>query len=164
MDAASNGESVGLPPWAALPGVTFTRYGCPPDCRHCVELEVKLPCVDRSAYSARRCMDALAPFLHPERSDELRLLVSELVTNSILHAGGDERSWIHLIVKIIPARRVRAEVRDYGPGFRPAVPESVDDDQLIHGRGLFLVEHLADSWGVETEGTTKVWFEIDLGR
>lgn len=127
-----------------------------------MELDVKLPCGDRSAFAARRCMDALAPFLDRERADELRLLVSELVTNSILHAGGDERSWIHLIVKVIPARRVRAEVRDYGPGFEPSVPEQVDDDQLIHGRGLFLVEHLADSWGVESEGLTKVWFELDL--
>ena len=129
-----------------------------------MELDVKLPCGDRSAFSARRCMDALAPFLDRDRADELRLLVSELVTNSIRHAGGDERSWIHLIVKIIPSLRVRAEVRDYGPGFQPDVPEHVDDDQLIHGRGLFLVEHLADSWGVEMHGLTKVWFELDLAR
>jgi anti-sigma regulatory factor (Ser/Thr protein kinase) len=127
-----------------------------------VELDIKLPCVDRSAYSARRCMDALAPFLDPVRADELRLLVSELVTNSILHAGGDARSWIHLIVKIIPNRRVRAEVHDYGPGFTPAVPDQVDDADLVHGRGLFLVEHLADAWSVEKAGRTKVWFEIDL--
>jgi anti-sigma regulatory factor (Ser/Thr protein kinase) len=107
-------------------------------------------------------MDALTPFLDATPADELRLLVSELVTNSILHAGGDERSWIHLTVKIIPQLRVRAEVRDYGPGFSPSVPERVDDDELIHGRGLFLVEHLADAWGVDKEGPTKVWFELDL--
>jgi anti-sigma regulatory factor (Ser/Thr protein kinase) len=107
-------------------------------------------------------MDALAPFLDPVRADELRLLVSELVTNSILHAGGDARSWIHLIVKIIPNRRVRAEVHDYGPGFTPAVPDQVDDADLVHGRGLFLVEHLADAWSVEKAARTKVWFEIDL--
>jgi anti-sigma regulatory factor (Ser/Thr protein kinase) len=107
-------------------------------------------------------MDALSPFLAPDRADELRLLVSELVTNSILHAGGDARSWIHLQVKIIPDRRVRAEVHDYGPGFKPDVPEQVDDAELIHGRGLFLVEHLADSWAVEIGERTRVWFEIDL--
>jgi anti-sigma regulatory factor (Ser/Thr protein kinase) len=127
-----------------------------------MELDIKLPCGERSAYSARRCMDALAPFLGANPADELRLLVNELVTNSILHAGGDERSWIHLTVKIIPNLRVRAEVRDYGPGFTPAVPEHVDDAELIHGRGLFLVEHLADTWGVERGGPTKVWFELDL--
>ena len=129
-----------------------------------MELDVNLPCGDRSAYSARRCIDAMSPFLDPSRADELRLLVSELVTNSILHAGGDRRSWIHLRVKIIPSRRVRAEVNDHGPGFQPAVPESVDDAELIHGRGLFLVEHLADSWGVQVGESTKVWFELDLGR
>jgi anti-sigma regulatory factor (Ser/Thr protein kinase) len=107
-------------------------------------------------------MDALAPFLNATPADELRLLVNELVTNSILHAGGDERSWIHLTVKIIPNQRVRAEVRDHGPGFTPSIPDQVDDADLIHGRGLFLVEHLADNWGVERSGPTKVWFELDL--
>ena len=129
-----------------------------------MELDVKLPCGERSAYAARRCMDALAPFLNPTIADELRLLVSELVTNSILHAGGDERSWIHLTVKIIPKLRVRAEVRDYGPGFTPAVPAAVDDEELIHGRGLFLVEHMADSWGVQKDQQMKVWFELSLAR
>lgn len=129
-----------------------------------MELDVKLPCSDKSAYSARRCMDALAPFLEAARAEELRLLVSELVTNAILHAGGDSRSWIHLIVKIIPDLRIRAEVHDYGPGFEADVPEQVDDEDRIHGRGLFLVEHLADSWAVERDKPTKVWFELDLTK
>lgn len=129
-----------------------------------MELDVKLPCGERSAFAARRCMDALTPFMDGHGADELRLLVNELVTNSILHAGGDERSWIHLTVKIIPKLRVRAEVRDHGPGFSPSIPNSVDDDELIHGRGLFLVERLADSWGVEKKDATLVWFELDLSR
>lgn len=127
-----------------------------------MELDVKLPCGERSAFAARRCMDGLSPFLPKAPADELRLLVNELVTNSIIHAGADERSWIHLTVKVIPSLRVRAEVRDHGPGFTPAVPERVDDEDQLRGRGLFLVEHLASAWGVETGPPTKVWFELDL--
>ena len=56
---------------------------------------------------------------------------------AIVHAGADERSWIHLTVKIIPNLRVRAEVRDHGPGFTPDVPERVDDE---YGLGTSALE------------------------
>src|SRR5207245_2733634 len=54
------------------------------------------------------------------------------------------------------ARRVRVEVSDPGPGFQPrtAGPEP-------GGFGLMLVERLADRWGVDPGGRSRVWFEID---
>jgi len=53
---------------------------------------------------------------------------------------------------------VRVEVADHGPGFAaaPGRPDAED----IGGRGLFLVDRLADRWGT-AEGGTRVWFELD---
>jgi anti-sigma regulatory factor (Ser/Thr protein kinase) len=89
--------------------------------------------------------------------DELRLLVSELVTNSIRHVS-DSAHPVELAVRI-GARAIRVEVRDGGPGFVPGRPEPRGADG---GFGLFLVERLASRWGVDTRGGTRVWFELDL--
>lgn len=90
--------------------------------------------------------------------NNLRLLVSELVTNSVRHAGLDERSRISLHIETTPAV-VRVEVSDPGPGFAPSVPDLRISQES--GWGLYLVDELADRWGVEAEGGTCVWFEID---
>lgn len=130
-----------------------------------MELDIRLPCEERSAYAARRCVDGLAPFLAAKDAEELRVLVNELVTNSILHVGSAAHSghgWIELSIKIIQGKRARAEVVDHGPGFNPSIPQRVDDADQMSGRGLFLVEHLADAWGVVTGESTRVWFELEL--
>jgi len=90
--------------------------------------------------------------------NNLRLLVSELVTNSVRHAGLDERSRISLHIETTPAI-VRVEVSDPGPGFAPSVPDLRISQES--GWGLYLVDELADRWGVEADRGTCVWFEID---
>jgi anti-sigma regulatory factor (Ser/Thr protein kinase) len=50
-------------------------------------------------------------------------------------------------------------VTDRGPGFEVA-PRTPEDDPGS-GWGLFLVEQLSDRWGVELNGFTQVWFELD---
>jgi len=89
--------------------------------------------------------------------DELRLLVSELVTNSIRHVS-DSAHPVELAVRI-GARGIRVEVRDGGAGFVPGRPEPRGAEG---GFGLFLVERLASRWGVDTRDGTRVWFELDL--
>lgn len=126
-----------------------------------MELKATLPSEERSAFTARRCVDAVAPFLASEKAEELRVLVNELVTNSIVHSGSER--WISLEIKVLPGQRVRADVRDAGNGFVPRVPDRVDGDG-DSGRGLYLVEHLADAWGMHMDGHTNVWFELDLQR
>jgi PAS domain S-box-containing protein len=86
-----------------------------------------------------------------------RLLVSEIVTNSVRHGGAGEDDWIGLDVAISPAA-LRVEVCDNGAGFTPAPTHPAPDD--VGGRGLFLVEQMADRWGHADAGT-RVWFEVD---
>jgi len=91
--------------------------------------------------------------------DASRLLVSELVTNAVLHARTD----LELSVRLV-ARGVRVEVSDGSPS-APVVRHY--EDEAMTGRGLALVEELASDWGVDDRGDGKsVWFEIheQLGR
>ncbi|MFL5736281.1 MAG: ATP-binding protein [Actinomycetota bacterium] len=90
--------------------------------------------------------------------NNLRLLVSEVVTNSVRHAGLDEGARIGLHIETSP-ERVRVEVTDAGPGFVPRVPELRISQES--GWGLYLVDELADRWGVDAGHRTRVWFEID---
>jgi anti-sigma regulatory factor (Ser/Thr protein kinase) len=87
----------------------------------------------------------------------LRLLVSELVTNSVRHVTGSTEP-VELAVRIGP-RAIRVEVRDGGSGFKPGKPQPRGADG---GFGLFLVERMASRWGVDTQDGTRVWFELDL--
>jgi anti-sigma regulatory factor (Ser/Thr protein kinase) len=110
--------------------------------------------------AARLALADLDSHLDPSVAFDVRLLVSELVTNSVQHAHVAAEDSIVLVVSISD-RTVRAEVRDQGPGFEPpAAPPPNDADA---GWGLFLVEQLADAWGVADSGK-GVWFEIQRGR
>src|SRR4051812_36981837 len=98
--------------------------------------------------------------LDPSVAFDVRLLVPELVTNSVQHAQVAAEDSIVLAVSF-PDKTVRVEVRDDGPGFEP--PASPPPDDADAGWGLFLVEQLADAWGVDDE-STGVWFEIERDR
>ena len=90
--------------------------------------------------------------------DDVLLLVSELVTNAVRHAGAGPDRPLHLQLLRGP-RWVVVTVGDEGPGFtwHPAPPAGNESG----GWGLFLVDQIADSWGVEcTASGTRVWFEI----
>jgi anti-sigma regulatory factor (Ser/Thr protein kinase) len=90
--------------------------------------------------------------------DDVLLLVSELVSNAVLHAGaGPERP---LEVQVLRGPRwVVVTVSDQGPGF--AWKPSPDRGNESGGWGLFLVDQIADRWGVEcTASGARVWFEL----
>jgi anti-sigma regulatory factor (Ser/Thr protein kinase) len=81
------------------------------------------------------------------------LLVSELVTNAVLHAGTE----LEVAVEVRP-RLVQVSVRD-GSRAQPTLRRY--DRYAATGRGLHLLETLADRWGVDAEDEQKrVWFEI----
>ena len=89
--------------------------------------------------------------------EHVLVLVSELVTNSVLHGGVDEVGSIELSLSW-SLERLRIEVLDRGPGFGASLAASEREG----GWGLQLVERLADRWGVTRTDTTTVWFEMAL--
>lgn len=114
--------------------------------------------IDGGPDAAAQARDAIASLrgdLDPSVRDTLRLLVTELVANSVRHAAADA---VTLRVLVRP-QAVRTEVTDSGPGFDPADAGVPRDDHS--GYGLFMVSRLATRWGVSRAGrTTRVWFEL----
>lgn len=92
--------------------------------------------------------------------DRARLLASELVSNSVRHAGAGPTAPISVTVEI-DRDRLRVSVDDVGHGDVRVRPEEVRE--AGSGYGLFIVESLSDRWGTyrRPDGTT-VWFELDL--
>ncbi len=117
-------------------------------------LKVRLPANQKAPALARRALEALNGELDGVR-DSVRLLVSELVTNSVRHAGLSPDEKIELKVAAAPSK-VRVEVADQGPGFVP--PSEPLSGTLDGGFGLFLVDEVADRWGA---GDGRVWFELN---
>jgi anti-sigma regulatory factor (Ser/Thr protein kinase) len=111
-----------------------------------------------AASEGRHALDRLEGSLSDEQLAELRLMVSELLTNSLRH-GVDDSGRIELDVEI-DANSLRAVVTDTGPGFE-FNPEPTPHTDRPGGWGLCLVNSLSDRWGVERDGETAVWFEID---
>jgi anti-sigma regulatory factor (Ser/Thr protein kinase) len=101
---------------------------------------------------------ALAGRLGREGIAELRLLVSELVTNAVRH-GLDRRGAVELTLRLV-GRCLRVEVADGGGGFTP--PTGEHDPEDPGGWGLVVVDELVDRWGVEAAGGTRVWFERNV--
>jgi anti-sigma regulatory factor (Ser/Thr protein kinase) len=123
------------------------------------QIDVGLPGSPKAAGQARDALKALVGLLTPERFEDLRLLVSEVVANSVRHTGlVGERGYVRLKV-FASERLVRVEVRDPGPGFEKTSVRTPEPDEPS-GRGLFLVDQLADSWGVVSDGDTCVWFVL----
>ncbi|MFJ3659214.1 ATP-binding protein [Streptomyces sp. NPDC090119] len=90
----------------------------------------------------------------PDRTGIAELLTSELVTNALVHTDDDA-----ILTVVVSARGLRVEVRDFvarGPLMRAPEP-----DEDTNGRGLILVQSLADAWGVRAHAVGKsVWFEL----
>jgi anti-sigma regulatory factor (Ser/Thr protein kinase) len=111
-----------------------------------------------AAGSARNALLALDGRLDGTLLEDLRLLVSELVTNSVRHPEIPPDALVRIDVQVT-RDMVRVEVADEGGGFEPR-PRDLDRNRP-GGWGLYLVDRLADRWGVMRKGLTRVWFEID---
>jgi anti-sigma regulatory factor (Ser/Thr protein kinase) len=119
-------------------------------------VSLDLPVAPGSAAAARRAVEQTL-LLDGELLETVKLLVSELVTNSVRHAGLPAGGEIGLTAAAAE-RLVRVEVTDAGRGFDPAqCPEPSENG----GWGLRLVDSLADRWGVVRTGGVCVWFELD---
>jgi anti-sigma regulatory factor (Ser/Thr protein kinase) len=121
-------------------------------------LSLRLRGGPEAAAHARHAMSRLRADIDPPLMETLRLLVTELVSNSVRHARSET-----VVLRIVVGRSaVLTEVTDEGPGFEPEETERPRTDDS--GWGLFLVERLAHRWGVAHEDqTTRVWFELLRG-
>jgi anti-sigma regulatory factor (Ser/Thr protein kinase) len=108
--------------------------------------------------TARVVLDDLKGRIPLEMLENARLLVSELITNSVRHAGLTEHATICLRTDL-SVNRLRVDVTDEGPGFDP-VP-ALPSMYRTSGWGLYLVDQIADRWGVVRGPGTRVWFELD---
>lgn len=123
------------------------------------ELVRELAARGEALAAARDMVEAIEDLSRPAR-DDLSLLVTELVGNSLRHAGLGPDDLIR--VRIAHQRgSVRVEVVDPGPGFSPV--QERPGRRQTSGRGLYLVDQVADRWGVERQGETCVWFELWIG-
>ncbi len=88
------------------------------------------------------------------------LLISELVTNAVVHTGCP--AVLRMLFGGAPdAGTVRVEVADASA--RPPLQRHAEGEDT-NGRGLALVDGLADRWGWQAEGTGKsIWCEVDRG-
>jgi anti-sigma regulatory factor (Ser/Thr protein kinase) len=106
---------------------------------------------------ARREVRALP--LAQESREQLALVVSELVTNAVMHAGAAVGDPVRLQVRV-GSGRARVQVRDCGRGFDP--PSSAGrEPPAVGGQGLLIVAALSDGWGVvRGPAGCTVWCEV----
>jgi serine phosphatase RsbU (regulator of sigma subunit)/anti-sigma regulatory factor (Ser/Thr protein kinase) len=124
------------------------------------EIAVDLEPVPESAARAREALSPLQSELAADVYATTRLLVTELVTNSVRHGRLSTDQSIHLRV-VSRSRVLRVEVGDPGVGFEAGRPRPAQDGS--GGFGLYIAERLADRWGVDRDGgRTRVWLEKDL--
>jgi anti-sigma regulatory factor (Ser/Thr protein kinase) len=123
-------------------------------------IEVAFEAGPTAAASARNALLALQGRVDDALLADVRLLVSELVTNSVRHSGVREHDRVRIHVQVTPST-VRVEVADAGEGFEPKPRDA--DRTRPGGWGLYLVDELADRWGVARNDLTCVWFEMDHG-
>ncbi|MFD9475290.1 SpoIIE family protein phosphatase [Streptomyces nojiriensis] len=99
---------------------------------------------------------AVAAWGARHRADEIELAADELMTNALVHTDGGG----HVSMRLTAQGRIRIEVED-GSSALPRRREA--GDWAVSGRGLMLVDRLADEWGVEPRGGGKcVWCEFAL--
>ncbi|MFF8369548.1 SpoIIE family protein phosphatase [Streptomyces lydicus] len=92
-----------------------------------------------------------------ERSEEIELVADELITNALLHTDGE--AVVNIRMPHSVERRLRLEVEDHSS----SLPRRREPGEAgVSGRGLLLVDRLADVWGVEPRGGGKcVWCEFN---
>lgn len=122
-------------------------------------LNTSLPADPSAIREARHSIAHLTPVFPDGFVSAVQLAISELVTNSILY-GSVPGGQVELCIRHKNGSHLRIEVYDSGLGFTRAEPAAPADDST-HGRGLMIVEMLADDWGVDRDGGRHcVWAEF----
>ena len=123
------------------------------------QVELRLPPEPIASTLARASVAAVGFGLPEGVVSDVELLTSEVVSNAVRHANLDPSQ--EIVLRIVSDGYVRVEVADPGPPFEAQRRRRGSGSS---GWGLFLVDALATSWGVEPEGAgKKVWFELGAG-
>jgi anti-sigma regulatory factor (Ser/Thr protein kinase) len=124
-----------------------------------MQFSFQFPPADDAPAQARAALEVFDQILSPEVLEDLQLVVSELVTNSVKF--GPKRP-ITLALSVGTEGVVQGEVIDQGDGEQAKIEMNVEPT-IAGGWGLHLVDQLAVEWGVR-EGSTHVWFKIGPRR
>lgn len=116
-----------------------------------------------AARCARRAVrEELRDALPQRKLADVELIVSELATNSVRHAGCEDSDELAMEAAVHPDR-VLVRLFDPGAGFEPHTPEPPRRGSA-GGYGLVLLDRLSDRWGVQRENGFAVWFEVQRDR
>jgi len=118
-----------------------------------MDLAFDLPAEPAAPTQARIALLALTPALVPRVFEDLRLIITELVTNSVRYGPGGT---IRVEITVDDEKTVRGEVRDGGEDGTVEIREAAEDGG---GLGLRILDSMSHRWGVY-EGSTHVWFEL----
>jgi anti-sigma regulatory factor (Ser/Thr protein kinase) len=116
-----------------------------------------VPAPQSVPHARERVVEIAEPFVAETRIADLRLVISEVITNAVRHGGDGD-----MFVAVTPKPGyLCVQVTDTGDGFAPRPRAFEPDDD--GGFGLFLVERLTRRWGLTRENSnTRVWFEFDF--
>lgn len=115
-----------------------------------IEMNLTLQTNEQAPRISRRKLSEIRSELEP-RYEDLALVVSELVSNSVRHSGNGTVS----VALKKTSDRVRLEVKDTGPCFDAEHPRG-------DGLGLQIVKRVADEWGIDNDGECTVWVVVVL--
>jgi anti-sigma regulatory factor (Ser/Thr protein kinase) len=119
-------------------------------------MRIEIPSDADAPAVARSAARGFCEELGPSECATLLLLVSELVSNAVLHADAPAGAPIGLAIRLEP-RRVRVVVSDAGSGFDGLARSPAGSEG---GYGLYLVNKAAVRWGHDRRGGARVWFEL----
>ena len=125
-----------------------------------MELKRDISTGPQAPAEARRFVDSLADDVPARTLDDVRLVVTELVTNSVKHAGNPPGHPIEVTLDVRPDR-LRLEVVD-GSVFDPA-PETNTELREVKW-GLVILDRIADAWGRINPPEGGIWAEFRLSR
>jgi anti-sigma regulatory factor (Ser/Thr protein kinase) len=120
------------------------------------EFDLLLALDVRSPAAARHVIDGLADGMPAEVVERFRIVASELVTNALRHGTVSDRV---RMVGSVDRDGVRLQVLAWDP--RLATLEARPDEAGLSRWGLFLIDRMADRWGVTRNGEPMVWCEFD---
>ena len=124
------------------------------------EISTLLPVRAEAPAMARRFLsEFIAEALPSEMREDAALLTSEVVTNSVRHAGQSADDGIGMELTLSDDH-LRVSVTDDGPGFEPDL-DAPPRERAMGGFGLVLVDRISDRWGVIRDRPNVVWFELD---